>query len=124
MTDVVLVAVPFAAIERPSIALGLLQALLRRDGTDTTTVHPSLSFAEAVGAGACAFAEVALGEAVFSDAAFPHAATPLRERALDAWALQRFERHADLDTLGLARGRPTKLRARWRRRSTNCAGGS
>lgn len=69
--DVVLVCMPFAAIERPSIGLGLLQALLRRAGVSCLTMYGNLRLAERVGAAHCQFWEEVLGELLFARAAFP-----------------------------------------------------
>lgn len=71
MSAVALVYVPFGAVERPSMALGLLQAILRRDGIATTTFYANLDFAEAVGTNWTVFLESALGDLAFTPAAFP-----------------------------------------------------
>jgi ribosomal peptide maturation radical SAM protein 1 len=47
--DVCFVAMPYASLSRPSIALGLLQAILAADGLSATVVHANLRFAETVG---------------------------------------------------------------------------
>lgn len=67
---------PFAAVQRPSIGLGLLQAALRAAGIDVSVWYPNLTFAERVGLDV--YAAVAstrnddlLGEWVFSRVAFP-----------------------------------------------------
>jgi ribosomal peptide maturation radical SAM protein 1 len=48
---VVLVSMPFAEIDRPSIQLGLLAAVLRRDGWPVRTLHANLDLAVRLGAG-------------------------------------------------------------------------
>jgi len=47
--DVCFVLMPHAPIQRPSIALGLLQARLNQAGIPTTTRYANLAFAEAIG---------------------------------------------------------------------------
>jgi ribosomal peptide maturation radical SAM protein 1 len=76
--DVCLVNMPYASLNRPSLALGLLKALLERDGVATGVVYPNLGFAEAVGLPlynlASAFPkEYLAGEWTFAVAAFPDA---------------------------------------------------
>ena len=76
MTDVVLVQMPFAAIEHPSIALGVLCAVLRRDGISCRALYPNLDFCERLGVEryhtiSVTMTEDMLGEWCFSPAAFP-----------------------------------------------------
>lgn len=76
MTDVALVLMPFAAVERPSLALGLLKATLDQAGIRTETCHAPLLFAGEIGlplyhALSNGPAPHLLGEWVFSEAAFP-----------------------------------------------------
>jgi ribosomal peptide maturation radical SAM protein 1 len=47
--DLCLVNMPYTPIERPSIALGLLQAILERDGLRAKTVYANLLFAREIG---------------------------------------------------------------------------
>jgi len=47
--DVCLVNMPIAAVQRPSLALGLLSAVLERDGISTKVLYPDLWFAEYFG---------------------------------------------------------------------------
>lgn len=49
MTDVCLVLMPYAAMERPSLALGLLKASLTESGINSTALYPNLWFAQEVG---------------------------------------------------------------------------
>jgi ribosomal peptide maturation radical SAM protein 1 len=46
---VVLVSMPYASVERPSLALGTLAAALDRESISTLTVHGNLMFAERIG---------------------------------------------------------------------------
>jgi ribosomal peptide maturation radical SAM protein 1 len=46
MIDVYLVNMPYVALQRPSIALGLLAAILERDGLSTEVRYANLDFAE------------------------------------------------------------------------------
>ena len=71
MFDVCLVSMPFAAVERPSIALGLLQAILAEAGISATSLYANISFAEEVGPAEYGFWESTLGDMAFSGAAFP-----------------------------------------------------
>ena len=48
--DVCLVSMPYTDIERPSLAIGLLTAILRREGISARGVYPCIAFAESVGA--------------------------------------------------------------------------
>jgi ribosomal peptide maturation radical SAM protein 1 len=50
MPDVVLVNMPFAALERPSLALGTLKAILARDGISCQVRYPNLAVGERMGA--------------------------------------------------------------------------
>ncbi|HSS52084.1 MAG TPA: hypothetical protein VLX28_24340, partial [Thermoanaerobaculia bacterium] len=77
--DVCLVNMPYASLNRPSLALGLLKALLEREGVATGVVYPNLAFAEAVGLPLYELAssqfpkEFLAGEWTFAAAAFPDA---------------------------------------------------
>jgi ribosomal peptide maturation radical SAM protein 1 len=71
MFDVCLVGMPFAAVERPSIALGLLQAILKQAGIPTTTIYANIQFATEVGLADYTLWEDALRDLTFSLAAFP-----------------------------------------------------
>lgn len=67
---------PFAAVERPSIGLGLLQAILCRAGIEASVRYANFDFAEQVGIAACKTVDSTrnddlLGEWVFSRVAFP-----------------------------------------------------
>jgi len=74
--EVVLVSMPYADIARPSLALGLLKAALRKEGIRCVVDHANLRFAEALGWGMpdLPYIERLLGEWVFAGAAFPDAA--------------------------------------------------
>lgn len=73
--DVCFVSLPFTAIERPLISLGLLQAILKKDDIKATTLYYNLDFAEKIGAGKyhviSQFAYILFGEWVFSKCLFP-----------------------------------------------------
>src|SRR5689334_25246601 len=47
--DVCLVNMPYASLNRPSLALGLLKAVLEREGIATRVLYPNLTFAETIG---------------------------------------------------------------------------
>lgn len=72
---VIFVQMPFAAVERPSIGLGLLSATLTQAGVPSQVRYPNLQFAEQVGLPRYRLVEVTrnddlLGEWVFAEAAF------------------------------------------------------
>lgn len=71
MFDVCLVDMPFGAIERPSLPLGLLQAILEKADIRTTSFYANLFFAEEVGAVEYEFWEKVLGDLTFARIAFP-----------------------------------------------------
>jgi ribosomal peptide maturation radical SAM protein 1 len=74
---VCLVSMPYASLSRPSMALGLLAAILDRDGISATVVHAGLWFAESAGLRLyelCASRTPTVfmaGEWTFAAAAFP-----------------------------------------------------
>ncbi len=74
--DVCLVSMPYAAVERPSIALGLLTAELRGAGISVGTHYASLDFAATIGMHAYdgvlnSRTTLFIGEWTFAAAAFP-----------------------------------------------------
>lgn len=76
MSDVCLVLMPYAAVERPSIALGLLKARLQQAKLEPTILYPNIQFAEEIGLDVYAmisenFIETFLGEWTFSGVLFP-----------------------------------------------------
>src|ERR1700685_4542743 len=73
--EVVLVSMPYASVERPSMALGTLAAALDRETISTRTIHGNLMFAERIGRVGYeglnnSDITVQLGEWTFSQAAF------------------------------------------------------
>ena len=76
MTDVGLTLMPYASVERPSIALGLLKACLQQNQIQTAVVYPNIWFAEEIGLDVyTSLSDVLvmhfLGEWTFAGAAFP-----------------------------------------------------
>ncbi|MDD2707697.1 MAG: RiPP maturation radical SAM C-methyltransferase [Verrucomicrobiae bacterium] len=76
MPDVSLVLMPFAAVERPSLALGLLKAGLSRQNISCRITHANLLFAGEIGADVynafcCSLTHHLVGEWLFAEAAFP-----------------------------------------------------
>ena len=76
--EVCLVLMPYAPLERPSIALGLLKASLSGTGITSRIVHANLGFAEEIGLERYTpiesfeyLSEFLIGEWTFSQAAFP-----------------------------------------------------
>jgi magnesium-protoporphyrin IX monomethyl ester (oxidative) cyclase len=81
MVDVCLVSMPFASLERPSLALGLLTASAGSQGLEAEAIYPTFDFARVIGvelyraiADGGDTAEL-VGEWVFSGAAFPEHTT-------------------------------------------------
>jgi ribosomal peptide maturation radical SAM protein 1 len=78
MHDVVLVLMPYAAVERPSVAIGTLHACLLQAGISTRVMHATLRFADEIGLAAYESINSAaisnrIGEWTFAGAAFPDA---------------------------------------------------
>jgi ribosomal peptide maturation radical SAM protein 1 len=76
MIDVALVLMPYAAIQRPSIGLGLLKASLEQNQISSKVVYPNIWFAQEIGLDVYAALSNILtmdfvGEWTFSGAAFP-----------------------------------------------------
>ncbi len=75
MADVVLVYVPFGALERPSLALGLLKAALAKTDISCSVRYCNFEFAERVGLELYSklawVREEMVGEWIFAAAAFP-----------------------------------------------------
>lgn len=77
MADVCLAVVPYLGVQRPSIALGLLNASLIDSGISSQVVYSNFHFAEKIGIDlywfVCAFCQTdLLGDWTFSREAFPH----------------------------------------------------
>ncbi|MDD2707693.1 MAG: RiPP maturation radical SAM C-methyltransferase [Verrucomicrobiae bacterium] len=77
-TDIVLVLMPYAALERPSLALGVLKAALTQAGIRCQIIHANLLFAETIGLESyeCVTktpSHELAGEWTFAQAAFPDA---------------------------------------------------
>ncbi|MEM1322959.1 MAG: RiPP maturation radical SAM C-methyltransferase [Bacteroidota bacterium] len=75
-TDVCLVCMPYASVERPSIALGLLENYIQTAGYSCSTLYANMHFAELIGtigyqAIELSYNEDLLGEWTFAGAAFP-----------------------------------------------------
>src|SRR5262245_64105484 len=74
--DVCLVQMPYAAVQHPSIALGLLKAYLQADGISCRVVHGNILWAEDLGLDVYTLVQETLvmdllGEWTFAGAAFP-----------------------------------------------------
>jgi ribosomal peptide maturation radical SAM protein 1 len=84
MLPVILVSVPYAALQHPSPALGCLQACLKQRGIHSETVHANLEFARLIGIGNYAWfgtyaRTILLGEFTFARAAFPEFDPPMED---------------------------------------------
>lgn len=80
MPDVVLVQMPYVALQRPSIALSILQSALERSDISAQVVYPNLWWAEEIGvslyeAVASTQNDDLLGDWIFAGAAFPERQT-------------------------------------------------
>lgn len=76
MTDICLVSMPYASLNGPSIALGLLKATLEQAQIQTTVLYPNIWFAEEIGLDVYIALfegknEELINEWTFSKAAFP-----------------------------------------------------
>lgn len=75
MADVCLVYVPFGALERPSLALGILKSALVAGGMSSEVVYCTFDFAERIGLELYSklawVREEMIGEWIFAGAAFP-----------------------------------------------------
>jgi len=75
LIDMIFVSMPYAAVERPSLALGTLSAALTAAGVTAKTIHGNLMFAERIGSGYYEMYNSSditsqMGEWTFSEAAF------------------------------------------------------
>jgi ribosomal peptide maturation radical SAM protein 1 len=80
MSDIVFVQMPFAGIERPSLALGLFMSSLKAESVSAESVYANIWFAEQIGLPAYLLMRSAaptslLGEWVFAESAFGSAAS-------------------------------------------------
>ncbi len=79
--DVCLVNMPYAPVRVPSIALGILQAILEKDGFSVSSLYPNIRFASEIGVREYSRlwmilrSENAIAEWTFSHIAFPEYAT-------------------------------------------------
>ena len=103
--SILLVHMPYAAVERPSIGLGTLQACLEREGLQAEVVYANLLFAQRIGLKRYKLVEftptdVFMGEWTFASAAFPD-----YHPDIDAYF-----READLDVMEALFGPRAQLR--------------
>jgi ribosomal peptide maturation radical SAM protein 1 len=84
---VILVSMPFMAVHRPSIQLGLLKSLTARCGFTVRTLHANLDFAVRIGLDyydlLCQYRGPMVGEWLFSAEAFPDGAPDPDARMID-----------------------------------------
>jgi ribosomal peptide maturation radical SAM protein 1 len=114
MSDVVFVQMPFAGVERPSLALGLFTASLKKAGLSTESAYANISFAERIGLPAYVLLRSAapsslIGEWLFGESAFGSAArgleglpTPRRHFDVEGEFIDyvvQYRGHADLEGL-------------------------
>lgn len=93
MSDVVFLQMPFAGLERPSLALGLLTASLRKAGISVESIYANITFAEKIGLLAFVLVRSSapgalLGEWIFAETAFGKAVRQLPKLEIDR---RRFE---------------------------------
>lgn len=110
-----LVNMPLAAIVRPSLALGLLKALLERDGLETKVVYPNLWYAEFTGAQYQPVLRSPRTEECLVDWLFARAAFPEHDVEPDAFLDMLFANHPAL--LEDAEGDPRQLLLELRERT-------
>jgi ribosomal peptide maturation radical SAM protein 1 len=82
--DVCFVAMPYAHIARPSLALGILKSCLKQDGISCAVEYANLRFVEAVGLEvssvmSCVRPDSLIGERTFAEAAFRNGRNTLNE---------------------------------------------
>lgn len=101
--DICLVNMPLVAIQRPSLGLGLLSAILKRAGFSVRTLYPNVWYAEYAGLDfyqsfESVQSEDVFGEWLFAPGAFPDHKTDSEEYLQRIYARNRFlrERHPDL----------------------------
>lgn len=108
MVDICFVNMPFASVERPSLALGLLKSLLARDGLAAKVVYPNLWFLDYVGVETYKLLDSVRTEDALIDWLFRPVAFPDHQPD-DALYLKRlFERNTKL----VETTEPDKMRAR------------
>ncbi len=91
---VVLVNMPISAVERPSLALGLLKSVLAEAGIAATIVHPNMWFLEYVGLADYHLLESCLPEEALVDWLFAGVAFPDFETDTDAFLDLYFQRNS------------------------------
>ena len=90
---IVLLNMPMTAVERPSLALGLLKSLLARDGQQITLMYPNMWFLDFIGIEDYALLETCLPEEAMVDWIFAGVAFPDFAPDQDAFLVQYFERN-------------------------------
>jgi len=96
---------PFAAVERPSIGLGTLQACLEREGLAAEVIYANLRFAERIGLKRYKLVEFTPTDVFLGEWAFAAAAFPDFHPDMDAYF-----READLDVMEAIFGPRSQLR--------------
>ena len=91
--QIVLVNMPMSAVERPSLALGLLKALLSKSDLQVRAIHPNMWFLEYVGLADFHLLESSLPEEALVDWLFAGVAFPDFKTDHDAFLAQYFERN-------------------------------
>lgn len=90
--DMVLVNMPYAGIERPSISIGLLHRILTDAGFTVRSDYANLRFAERIGIQAYQFIDITRSEDVVGEWTFRQAAFPDYQPDDDAYLAQLLER--------------------------------
>jgi ribosomal peptide maturation radical SAM protein 1 len=113
MSDVVFVQMPFAGVERPSLALGLFMSSLKAARVPATSLYANISFAEQIGLPLYVLIRTAipnslLGEWIFAESAFGKTAgveeVPFQKNTFDiddeyVEFVIRYRGHSDLESL-------------------------
>lgn len=78
MIDIALINMPYSPLARPSLALGILQAILKRSGRSAKTLYGNLLFAEHLGIEDYLYISRTRPEDALTDWTFAHLAFPER----------------------------------------------
>ena len=85
-TDICLVNMPYGFIQWPALSVGLLHAILERDGVKVSSVFANLLFAEEIGASAYADMLVTNASSLLAEWTFAHVAFPGTSATPDEFA--------------------------------------
>ena len=110
-STILLANMPMSAVERPSLAMGLLKAILVGEGLTATAIYPNMWFLEYVGMADYHFLESSLPEEALVDWLFAGVAFPDFDTDQELFLTQFFERNPR-SANGAGEHRATLLRLR------------